>query len=117
MTGSGDNVHLLFPGQINELNRVSGHADREIGVFRLFWMLHSINQLLGAKYVNVQMMRSLAEVSVQHAYQIVRALLIAVPKRARADSLRIGYPVQGKFVRKLRHRVQGRQQPVLLRAV
>ena len=63
------------------------------------------------------MMRSLAEISVQHAYQIVRALLIAVPKRARADGLRIRDSVKGKFIRKLRHRVQRRQQPVLLRAV
>ena len=51
MAGAGDDVHLLLAGQVDELDRVAGDADGEVGVLFLFRVLHGVQQLLLAEDV------------------------------------------------------------------
>ena len=39
---SGDNVELLLAREVDKLDRVAGHANRKVGVFGLFGVLHAI---------------------------------------------------------------------------
>ena len=49
MAGTGDDVQLLFLGQVDELNGITGNTDGEVGVLFLLRVLHSVDQLLGAE--------------------------------------------------------------------
>ena len=44
-------------------------------------MLHSVNQFLCTKYVHVQMMSSLSEISIHYIYQILCTLFVIVSQR------------------------------------
>ena len=65
MASARDHVELLLARQINEFDRVARHADREVCILRLLGMLHRVNQLLRPEDVDVQVMRTLLEVTVQ----------------------------------------------------
>ena len=65
MAGTGDDVQLLFLGQVDELNGVTGNTDGEVGVLLLLGVLHSVDQLLGAKDVDVQVVGALVKVAVR----------------------------------------------------
>lgn len=40
--GSGDDVELLFSGEVDELDSITGNTDGEVSVFWLLWMFHGI---------------------------------------------------------------------------
>ena len=117
MAGTGDHVHLLLAGQVDELDRIAGDADGEVGVFFLFGVLHGIQQLLLAEHVHVQVVCTLIEVAVHHLHQVLLALLLAVAQSLGVDGLGVGDAVQGPVVGQLGNRVQRSQQAVLLRTV
>src|SRR5699024_11244751 len=54
MAGTADDVQLLLAGQVDELDRVAGNTDGEVGVLFLFGVLHGVDQLFLAKDVDVQ---------------------------------------------------------------
>ncbi len=114
MAGSGDDVELLLFGQIDELDRVSGNADGEVGVFRLLGVVHRIDELLGSEDVDVEMVRALIEVSVEDLGEVVLLLLLTVAKSIGSDGLGVGDAVEGIFVRELGDGVERSKQAVLL---
>ncbi len=61
VAGTCDNVHLLLFGQINELHSVTGYTDGEVCVLFFLRMLHSVDKLLLAKHVNIEVMRTLVK--------------------------------------------------------
>ena len=80
-------IELLLSGQIDELDSVTGYTDREVRILRLLRMLHSIDELLLAEYVHVQMMSALVEVTIENIYQLVLSLLLVMTERIRSHSL------------------------------
>ena len=62
MAGTCDNVELLLLGQVDELDRVAGNTDGEVGVLLLFGVLHGVQQLFHAKDVDVQVVGTLVKV-------------------------------------------------------
>ena len=117
VAGSGDDVELLLPGQVNELDRIAGNTDRKVCVLRLLRMLHGVLQLLDPEHVDVQMMGSALKIAVHDRHQVVLLLRHAVAQGTRIDGLGIGDSVERVLVRDLGDRIQGRQKAVLLRTV
>ena len=117
MACSCDNIHLLLLCQINELNSITGYTDREVRILRLLRMIHSVDQLLCAEYIDIQMMRSAVEVSVHNIYQSILLLVNIVAESCRADGLCVGNTVEGVLIWNLRDRVQGSKKAFLLGAV
>ena len=76
MAGSGNNIQLLLSCQIDKFNSITGNTDSEVCILLFFRMLHSIDQFLFAKYIYVQVMCTLVEISVQYMYQIICTLFI-----------------------------------------
>ena len=70
-------------------------------------MLHSIDQLLYAEYVYVQVMCTLVKVSVKNIYQIVYTFRFIMSQSTRVDGLCIGDTIQCFFIWKFCNRVQG----------
>ena len=117
VAGSCDNIHLLFTGQVDELNSISGYTDCEVCVFRFLRMFHSINQFFCTEYVYVQVVCTLIEVTIQDMYQVVYSFFIIMSQCTRADGLCIGDTIQCQFVWQLGNRVQRSQQTALFCAV
>ena len=65
----GDNVQLLFFGQVDEFHGVTGYADGEVGVFRFFRMFHAVDEFFHAEHVYVQVVSALVKVTVHNPYQ------------------------------------------------
>ena len=63
------------------------------------------------------MVRSLREVAVEHAHELIDALLFRVSERFGRHALRVGDAVERPFVGQLRDGVQGGEQPRLFRTV
>ncbi len=61
-------VHLLFASQLDEVNCIAGYADSQLWI--VLWVLHSVHQLFTVKYVNIQMLSVVMEISVHHVYQV-----------------------------------------------
>ena len=61
MAGAANHVELLLAREVDELHGVAGDADGEVGVLGLFWMLHRVDELLGAEHVHVEMVRALGD--------------------------------------------------------
>ena len=117
MARSRDYIQLLLSRQIDELDSVSGYTDREVRILRLLRMIHSVDQLLCAEYIDIQMMRSAVEISVHNIHQRILLLVNIVAESCRADGLSIGNTVESVLIRNLRDRVQGSKKAFLLGAV
>ena len=89
MAGARNDVELLLPCKIDELDRISGNADSEVRVLFLFGMLHSVNELFGAENIDVEMVRALIEIAVHDLNEVGFALLVVMTESCRADRLRI----------------------------
>ena len=76
MACSCDYIHLLFFCQVDEFYRITRYTDRKVCILRFLWMLHSVDELFCTKYIHVQVMCSLVEISVQYVYKIISALFI-----------------------------------------
>ena len=90
MACSCDDIQLLLPGQIDELDSVSGYADREVRILRLLGMLHCVNQFLCAEYIDVEVVSAAVEISVHDIHQGRLLLIHIVAERDRADRLCVG---------------------------
>ncbi len=77
----------------------------------------AVLKLLHAEDVHVQVVRTAVKVTVHDAHQIVHALSLAVSQRLRVDGLGIGDAVKRILVGNLRHRVEGLDKTLCLRAV
>lgn len=117
VAGTCDNVHLLLFGQINELHSVTGYTDGEVCVLFFLRMLHSVDKLLLAKHVNIEVMRTLVKISVHNVYKVLNTLAFFISKCTRVDGLGIGNSVKCPLIRDLCQRVQGSKKSALLCAV
>ena len=117
MAGSGNNIQLLLSCQIDKFNSITGNTDSEVCILLFFRMLHSINQFLFSKYIYIQMMCTLVEVSIKYVNKVICTLLITVSKCIRIDCLSIGNSIQRILIVKFCNRVQGSKKSVLLCAV
>ena len=117
MAGTGDDVHLLLAGQVDEFDGVAGDTDGEVCVLLLLGVLHRVDELLLAEDVDVQVVCALVEVAVHDLHQILNALALAVAQSIGVDGLGVGDAVQSPVVGQLGHGVQRGQQAVLLCAV
>ena len=107
MAGSGNNIQLLLSCQIDKFNSITGNTDSEVCILLFFRMLHSINQFLFSKYIYIQMMCTLVEVSIKYVNKVICTLLITVSKCIRIDCLSIGNSIQRILIVKFCNRVQG----------
>ena len=117
MAGTRNNIQLLLLGQVDELDRVAGDTDGEVGVLLLLGVLHGVQQLFHAKDIDVQVVGTLVKVAVHDLYEVGDALVLAVAQRIGVDGLGIGDAVQCPVVGQLGNGVQGGQQAVGLGAV
>ena len=117
MAGSGNNIQLLLSCQIDKFNSITGNTDSEVCILLFFRMLHSIDQFLFSKYIYIQMMCALVEISIQYVNKVICTLLITVSKCIRIDCLSIGNSIQCILIVKFCNRVQGSKKSVLLCAV
>mgnify|MGYP007103211092 CR=1 FL=1 len=69
MEGAGDDLVLLLPGQLVEVDRVAGHPDGELGVLLRVGL--GVQQGLLGEHVDVQMVAALFGVAVQQGDQVV----------------------------------------------
>ena len=77
-------------------------------------MVHAVDQLLGAEYVDVEVVCTLREVSVHDVDQLLSALLVIVAESVRAHGLGVGDAVERELVRNLRNAVEGGKKSALL---
>lgn len=77
---SCDDIELLFSGEIDELDGIAGDADGEVGVFGLLRMLHRILELIDAEDVDVEMVGSLIEVTVEYVDEVACTLIFIIAK-------------------------------------
>ena len=85
MAGTGDDIHLLLAGQVDELDGVAGDTDGEVCVLLLLGVLHSVDELLLAEDIDVQVVCALVEVAVHDLHQILNALALAVAQSVGVD--------------------------------
>ncbi len=78
MSVSRDDVELLFSRQIDELDGITGDADREVRVFLFLWMLHRVLELIEAKDVDVEMVSAFLEIAIEDIRQGVHSLFFSV---------------------------------------
>lgn len=74
MGAAGDDVELLLTGQVDEFDGVARDADGEVRVFRLFGVLHAVDELVNAEDVDVQVMGALFEIAIHHAHERIHAV-------------------------------------------
>ena len=117
MTCSCNYVHLLFSCQVDEFYCITRYTDCKVCVLWFLRMLHSIDELLCTEYINIQVMCSLMEVTIQYVYQIFCTLFITMTERIWADCLCIRDSIKSKLVWKLSHRVQRCKKSALLCSV
>ena len=117
VAGAGDNVQLLLTGEVDELDRVAGDADGEVGVLLLLRMLHGVDELLAAEDVDVQMVGGGLEVAVQQLHQVFDALIGGLAEGIGIDGLGDGDAVQRPGIGELGGGVEGGDEAVLLCAV
>ena len=82
--GAVDHIHLLLAGQLDEVDRVAGHPDGKLRI--LLRMIHGVQQHLPVEDVDIDVMTALAEITVQQAHQVVRALRL-LPARSAAGTM------------------------------
>ena len=117
MAGTRDNVHLLFAGKVDKLDRISRNADGEVCIFFLFGVFHGVDQLFLAKNVNVQMVCALVEISVEYLCKVAGSFVLVCAQRVGVYGLGVGNAVQGVLVGQLGNGVQRGDEAGLLRTV
>ena len=117
VAGTLDHVHLLFLGQVDELDRVTGNANGEVCVLGFFGVFHAVDQLLGAEHVDIQVVSALEEVGVHDLDEIFDSFLLGVSEGGRVDRLGIGDTVERLFVGEFGDGVERSEQAVFLGAV
>ena len=78
MESAGDNIILLFLGQLDEVYSVSADTDGQLRI--LFRMLLSVQQSFTIQYVYVQVVTAFFSIAVQQANQIFNLLFICHDK-------------------------------------
>ena len=59
MAGTRYDIQLLFPCEVDELDRVSRYAYGEVGVGGILGVVHDLHELLLVEHVDIQMVRAL----------------------------------------------------------
>ena len=72
VNGSGNNVILLFLREFNEVNCIAGNTDGKLRI--LFRMRLRVQKSFTIEYVNVEVVTTVANVTVQHSNQIIYSL-------------------------------------------
>ena len=98
MAGSGDDIELLFLGEVDEFDRISGDADGEVRIFRFLWVVHAIDELFFAEDVDVKVMCAAVEIAVKDADKVIDPLLLAMAQAIVIDRLSVGNAVKRVFV-------------------
>lgn len=114
---AGNHVELLFASELDEAHGVARNADREVLVFFLLRMFHSVLELFDTEYVHVQVVAALAEVTVENLHELVGTFFVVMAECIRVDGLRVADTVESVFVRNLGDRVEGCQEAVLFGTV
>ena len=57
-----NDVQLLFAGELNEIDRVSGDTDGQLGIF--FWVVHRVDKGLPINNIDVDVMPFVVEINV-----------------------------------------------------
>ena len=110
---SCDDIELLFTGQIDELDCITGNTDCKVGIFWFFRMFHCIIESIQAKYVDIQMMCTLAEIAIQYIDKLMLTFFIRMTKSGRRNCLCVGNTIQCIFIWNLGNGVQRGKQTVL----
>ena len=116
MEGPADDFFLLFPGQTAEIHRIAGDPNGQAGIpFRVF---HSIHQGFPVQYIDVEMVRSLAEIAVQNGHQMRLPLGFVLAQSVGNDGEGIGDSILAHIpVRNFGHGVETGQSTVDIPAV
>ena len=117
MAGTCNYIILLFFGQIDKFNGITGYTNRKVCVFFFFRMFLCIQQFFFSKYIDIQVMCSLIEVSVKYLNQIVLTLILIMSQCVRINRLRIGNSIQSPVIWEFSNGVQGSKQTILLCSV
>ena len=80
-------------------------------------MLHGVNELLHAEYIDVEMVGALEEIAVQDGGEIAHPLFLGVSQSVGVDGLGVGDAVQGPLVGELGQGVEGGQKPALFGSI
>ena len=100
-----DDVELLLAGELDEVDGVAGHADRQLRV--QLGMLHRVQQQVALQDVDVDVVPFLLEVAVEQVDEVARAFLRLAPERVRHDGEGEGDAVFARVVRQLRDGFHG----------
>ena len=114
---AGNHVKLLLTRQLDEANRIAGHADSEVLVFFLLRVFHRVLQLLDAEHVHVQVVASGTEVPVQDLHELFGTFRVVVPEGRRVDGLRDADAIERVVVRDLCCGIERSQEAVLFGTV
>ena len=101
VAGVGDDVELLFAGEVDELHRIAEDSNREVGVLRLLGMLHGVLELVHAEDVHVQVMRTGGKVAIHDMHEVDLALRVIGTQCARVDGLGVGDTIKRVLVGEL----------------
>ena len=88
-----------------EVDGVAGDADGDVGV--QLGVFHGGDQLFSIEHVDVEVVRPLPEVAVQHVAQVVGAALAVFAEGGRHDGKGVGDAVPAALVRDLGHGIEG----------
>src|SRR5262249_1195178 len=81
-----DDVHRLLPREADEIDRVSGHADREARI--LFRMIHRVDEHLAVEHVDVHVIARAPEERIEHRREVGDAILLDAAEAARHEARR-----------------------------
>ena len=104
MISSLQDFKLLRLRKFVEVDCITRYANRDIGVH--IWVLHCYHEFFSVKYVDVEMMTAVLEISVEHIRQIVYSLLHILAKRVGQNGEGIGYTVLATAIRQFGYRVE-----------
>ena len=77
---SGDNVILLLRCEVYKTYSVAGYTDREVSVFRVLRISLDLFEDLSAKYVYVEVVSALIEVTVYNSNEVVDSSGLLLPR-------------------------------------
>src|SRR5690554_6048327 len=103
MESTGNYFFLLFWGQLDKVNSITGYPDSQLWVF--LRMFHCIQQGLPVQHVHVQVMGILDKITVKNRDQITDLILLIPAKGIRHDGEGIGNTILAIIIWQLGYRV------------
>ena len=87
MTGTSDNVVLLFLCKVDEAYCISRNANCEVSILWLFRVSLAVLEFFNAEYVYVEVVSTLREVSVEDVYKVFNLFSFVVSESRWVDCL------------------------------